>query len=180
MIELSGITVAFGGVKPIVDLNLTLDGHIQGLIGPNGAGKTTLLNVLSGFVIPVAGSVQMFGQNFGSIRPEDRLQHRITRSFQTPQVAADLTAAVDGPPTQTAGHGRTSADHRPRLRSDRRPLRPGRRSRLWHAHSTSAAPGLPPSPKGTGCSEPCPFQITCKPPPHSCRARTQTRLTTTR
>lgn len=93
MIELSGITVAFGGVKPIVDLNLTLDGHIQGLIGPNGAGKTTLLNVLSGFVIPVAGSVQMFGQNFGPIRPEDRLQHRITRSFQTPQVAADLTAA---------------------------------------------------------------------------------------
>ncbi|MEY1556694.1 ABC transporter ATP-binding protein [Yoonia sp. R2331] len=93
MIELSDITVSFGGVKPIVDLNLTLDGNIQGLIGPNGAGKTTLLNVLSGFVVPVAGAIRMFDQDFGPVRAEDRLKHGITRSFQTPQVATDLSVA---------------------------------------------------------------------------------------
>lgn len=93
MIELDGITVSFGGVKPIVDLTLNLPGRIQGLIGPNGAGKTTLLNVLSGFVVPVAGSVRMFGEDFGPIRPDRRLQNGVTRSFQTPQVAGDLTAA---------------------------------------------------------------------------------------
>lgn len=93
MIELANITVSFGGVKPIVDLNLKLDGKIQGLIGPNGAGKTTLLNVLSGFVVPVTGRIHMFGEDFGPIRPEARLQHGVTRSFQTPQVANDLTVA---------------------------------------------------------------------------------------
>jgi len=93
VIELKEITVSFGGVKPIVDLTLTMPGRIQGLIGPNGAGKTTLLNVLSGFVVPVAGSISLFGTNFGPIRPEQRLHNGITRSFQTPQVAADLTVA---------------------------------------------------------------------------------------
>lgn len=93
MIDLKNITVSFGGVKPIADLSVTMGGHIQGLIGPNGAGKTTLLNVLSGFVKPVSGSITLFGEDFGPIRPEARLENGITRSFQTPQVAADLTAA---------------------------------------------------------------------------------------
>lgn len=93
MIELSGITVSFGGVKPIVDLTLRMPGRIQGLIGPNGAGKTTLLNVLSGFVVPVAGHVALFGEDFGPVRPEQRLRNGIARSFQTPQVAGDLSAA---------------------------------------------------------------------------------------
>lgn len=85
--------VSFGGVKPIVDLDLTLDGKIQGLIGPNCAGKTTLLNILSGFVVPVAGCVRLFNRDFSPIRPEARLRHGITRSFQTPQVARDLSVA---------------------------------------------------------------------------------------
>lgn len=93
MIELNKITVSFGGVKPIVDLTLTMPGRIQGLIGPNGAGKTTLLNVLSGFVVPVEGSITLFGNDFGPIQPEQRLHNGITRSFQTPQVATDLTVA---------------------------------------------------------------------------------------
>ena len=93
MIDLKDITVSFGGVKPIADLTVTMNGKIQGLIGPNGAGKTTLLNVLSGFVKPIKGTVTLFGTDFGPIRPEARLQNGIARSFQTPQVAADLTAA---------------------------------------------------------------------------------------
>jgi branched-chain amino acid transport system ATP-binding protein len=93
MIELKDITVSFGGVKPISGLTVTMGGRIQGLIGPNGAGKTTLLNVLSGFVTPVSGSITLFGENFGPVRAEARLENGITRSFQTPQVAADLTAA---------------------------------------------------------------------------------------
>ena len=93
MIDLRDITVSFGGVKPIANLTVTMSGNIQGLIGPNGAGKTTLLNVLSGFVKPVNGTITLFGEDFGPVRPEARLENGITRSFQTPQVAADLTAA---------------------------------------------------------------------------------------
>lgn len=91
MISLANLTIAFGAVKPIKDLHLTLDGKIHGLIGPNGAGKTTLLNVLSGFVRPLNGQVNAFGQDLLMAAPEDRLSLGITRSFQTPQVARDMT-----------------------------------------------------------------------------------------
>lgn len=91
MITLENLTIAFGPIKPIEDLDLTLDGHIHGLIGPNGAGKTTLLNVLSGFVRPERGEVTAFGTNLKAAEPEARLSLGITRSFQTPQVALDMT-----------------------------------------------------------------------------------------
>jgi len=91
MIALANVTIAFGAVKPIVDLDLTLDGQVHGLIGPNGAGKTTLLNVLSGFVRPVKGQVTAFGHDLVAAAPEARLGLGIARSFQTPQVALDMT-----------------------------------------------------------------------------------------
>jgi len=42
-------------------------GRIVGLLGRNGAGKTTLLNIVSGIVLPSAGSAATFGV------PTDRL-----------------------------------------------------------------------------------------------------------
>ena len=91
MIEIQNLTIAFGAVKPVVDLDLTIDGQIHGLIGPNGAGKTTLLNALSGFVKPAGGTVTAFGEVLNTAAPEARLSLGITRSFQTPQVALDMT-----------------------------------------------------------------------------------------
>ena len=42
------------------------DGERVALIGPNGAGKSTLLRVLSGFVVPVQGDVELLGRHFGA------------------------------------------------------------------------------------------------------------------
>ncbi|WP_419918443.1 ABC transporter ATP-binding protein [Candidatus Poriferisocius sp.] len=48
LLEVSGVTVRFGGVIALNDLSFTVDeGSICGLIGPNGAGKTTMFNVIS-------------------------------------------------------------------------------------------------------------------------------------
>jgi len=91
MIEITGLTIAFGAVKPIEALSLTIDGRIHGLIGPNGAGKTTLLNMLSGFVRPASGQVRAFGQDLLAAAPEARLPMGIARAFQKPQVALDMT-----------------------------------------------------------------------------------------
>ena len=52
MIEVSGLTVRFGGVTSLDGMSVTFDAGTCGLIGPNGAGKTTFFNVLSGFVRP--------------------------------------------------------------------------------------------------------------------------------
>jgi branched-chain amino acid transport system ATP-binding protein len=91
MIKIENLTVQFGGVRPIDGLSVTLDKSIVGLIGPNGAGKTTLLNVLSGFVTPVHGTVTVDGQTITNIAPHKRAQVGLRRTFQTDQIADDLT-----------------------------------------------------------------------------------------
>ena len=53
MIEITKLTMDFGGVRALNDLTVTLDDSVVGIIGLNGAGKTALLNVLSGLVIGV-------------------------------------------------------------------------------------------------------------------------------
>jgi branched-chain amino acid transport system ATP-binding protein len=91
MITIENLTVQFGGVKPIDGLTVTLDKPIVGLIGPNGAGKTTLLNVLSGFVTPTSGTVGVDGLSISNIAPHKRAQMGLRRTFQTDQIADDLT-----------------------------------------------------------------------------------------
>ena len=91
MIDIENLTVQFGGVKPIDGLSVTLARPVVGLIGPNGAGKTTLLNVLSGFVTPKTGSVRVNGQTLTGIAPHQRASMGLRRTFQTDQIADDLT-----------------------------------------------------------------------------------------
>jgi branched-chain amino acid transport system ATP-binding protein len=91
MIEISDLTVSFGGVRPLDGLDATLRAPIVGLIGPNGAGKTTLLNVLSGFVRPGRGTIMMDGVNLLPLRPAARVRHGLRRTFQQQLVADDLT-----------------------------------------------------------------------------------------
>jgi ABC-type branched-subunit amino acid transport system ATPase component len=91
MIEIDNLTVQFGGVRPIEALGVRLDQPIVGLIGPNGAGKTTLLNVLSGFVTPTNGTVRVNGQDVTHVPPHQRAAMGLRRTFQTDQIADDLT-----------------------------------------------------------------------------------------
>ena len=63
MIEVSDLTVKFGGVTPLDAMSVKFEKGTCGLIGPNGAGKTTFFNVLSGFVKPASGSVTAFGDD---------------------------------------------------------------------------------------------------------------------
>lgn len=90
-VSLTGVTVQFGGVRPLNDLTLDLSGRIVGIVGPNGAGKTTLLNVLSGFVTPIAGRVDVSGTNLLAMNPYQRSRWGLRRTFQTEQVVDSLT-----------------------------------------------------------------------------------------
>ena len=61
-LQLSGITVTFGGLTALQDVGLTVGPRqVHGVIGPNGAGKTTLFNVACGFVQPDSGDVVRAG-----------------------------------------------------------------------------------------------------------------------
>ena len=56
ILRVSDITMQFGGVVAVDNLNLEVNkGEIVGLIGPNGAGKTTAFNVITGVYAPTNG-----------------------------------------------------------------------------------------------------------------------------
>jgi branched-chain amino acid transport system ATP-binding protein len=92
MIEIDGVTVEFGGVRPLDNLSARLTAPVNGLIGPNGAGKTTLLNVISGFVTPVSGEVRLMGMPLTGLPPVRRMRLGLRRTFQQELVVEDLTA----------------------------------------------------------------------------------------
>ena len=91
MIEVSGLTVRYGGVTSLDDMSLTFQAGTCGLIGPNGAGKTTFFNVLSGFVRPAAGTVRAFGDDLLAMAHFRRARWGVRRTFQTEQAIDQLS-----------------------------------------------------------------------------------------
>lgn len=92
VLSIEGLTVSFDGFKAVDDLNLYVDrNEVHVVIGPNGAGKTTLLNVLSGFVEPKRGWVKVNGQMMTGVPAHKRAEFGLRRTFQTDQIADDLT-----------------------------------------------------------------------------------------
>jgi len=83
VIEVSGLTVRFGGVTPLNAMSVTFPAGTCGLIGPNGAGKTTFFNVLSGFVKPASGAIKVFGEDLLKMAVYRRARWGVRRTFQT-------------------------------------------------------------------------------------------------
>ncbi len=91
MIDVSGLTVRFGGVTPLDEMDVKFEAGTCGLIGPNGAGKTTFFNVLSGFVRPATGSIEAFGENLLKMAHFRRARWGVRRTFQTEQAIEELS-----------------------------------------------------------------------------------------
>ncbi|AFL50422.1 branched-chain amino acid transport system ATP-binding protein [Sinorhizobium fredii] len=92
VLEAKNIHVAFGGIKALRGVDLTLQaGDILGLIGPNGAGKTTMVNVLSGFQRPSPGVVSLDGEDVSALSARKMAQAGIARSFQAARLFRELT-----------------------------------------------------------------------------------------
>jgi branched-chain amino acid transport system ATP-binding protein len=83
LLELQKVTMQFGGLKAVADLDLSIQvGELVGLIGPNGAGKTTVFNVITGVYNPTHGDVRFAGRSIRSLRPHAIAHRGITRTFQ--------------------------------------------------------------------------------------------------
>ena len=60
MINMHSLTKYYDGFCAVDHIDLDIDqGEIVGLLGPNGAGKTTTLRILTGYLKPSSGSVQI-------------------------------------------------------------------------------------------------------------------------
>ncbi len=81
MIQLHGISLAFGGQQVLNDLTWTVrPGQRIGLIGPNGAGKSTLLKLIAGRLNPDEGTVSMGGSQSVGYLEQDAQESNTGRS----------------------------------------------------------------------------------------------------
>ena len=81
-IDLRNITVRFGGVPVLKNLNLYIrNGEFVTLLGPSGCGKTTTLRVIAGFLEPDEGEVVFDGADCRGVPPHKRPVNTIFQRY---------------------------------------------------------------------------------------------------
>jgi branched-chain amino acid transport system ATP-binding protein len=71
MLEVTDLTVAYGGVVAVDSVSLTVaEGSITTVLGANGAGKTTLVRTISGLVKARRGSMRVGSTELSGQSPE--------------------------------------------------------------------------------------------------------------
>jgi ABC-type branched-subunit amino acid transport system ATPase component len=92
LLELSGVSMSFGGLLVIDGLDLVVnEREIVSVIGPNGAGKTTLFNLITGIYSPDAGEIRLDGENLVGMPPHKIAQRGAARTFQTLRLFLNMT-----------------------------------------------------------------------------------------
>ena len=93
LLEVSGLTMRFGGLLAVNNVALRIDkGQVVSIIGPNGAGKTTVFNCLTGFYQPTSGSVRFQGEEVSGL-PGFRIARKgMVRTFQHVRLFKEMTA----------------------------------------------------------------------------------------
>jgi ABC-type branched-subunit amino acid transport system ATPase component len=107
MLDLRGVSKAFGGLQVISDLDFHVDrNEIVSVIGPNGAGKTTLFNLVTGVYEPDRGEIDFEGESIVGLQPYRITQRGIARTFQTLRLFLNMTVREN---VMAAAYGHTRA-----------------------------------------------------------------------
>jgi ABC-type branched-subunit amino acid transport system ATPase component len=107
LLELKGVSKAFGGLQVIDDLDLHVGEHeIVSVIGPNGAGKTTLFNLVTGIYAPEAGEILFEGESLLGLAPNRITRRGVARTFQTLRLFLNMTVKEN---VMAAAYGHTKA-----------------------------------------------------------------------
>jgi branched-chain amino acid transport system ATP-binding protein len=107
VLELRGVSKAFGGLRCVDDLDLVVDEReIVSVIGPNGAGKTTVFNLVSGIYRPDEGDILLDGKSIVGLPPHRITQRGIARTFQTLRLFLNMTVKEN---VMSAAYGHTRA-----------------------------------------------------------------------
>ena len=92
MLSIEGLNVAYGGLRALVDVTISVAaGQFVAIVGPNGAGKTTLFKAVSGIVSPTAGRITFDGQDLLAVPPAERAHLGIAHVPEGRQVFRTLS-----------------------------------------------------------------------------------------
>ena len=92
VLEISGISKAFPGVKALETVNLELyPGTVTALVGENGAGKSTLVKILTGVYTPDEGQILLGGKAVVIPNAETAFRSGITATHQETVLFDELT-----------------------------------------------------------------------------------------
>jgi branched-chain amino acid transport system ATP-binding protein len=83
-------------------------GERVGLIGSNGAGKTTFVNMITGYLKPDAGVIALDGRDITALGPRAIMRLGVARSFQIPQLCAEMSVLDNMLVATACGEGRLS------------------------------------------------------------------------
>jgi len=87
-----GLHKHFDGVVAAEDVSLEVAaGERVGLIGSNGAGKTTFVNMVTGYLKPDSGRIEIEGADITGLGPRQIVRRGVARSFQVPQLYPELS-----------------------------------------------------------------------------------------
>ncbi len=92
LLELTGLSKHFGGVRAVDALDLTVnEGEIFGLIGPNGSGKSTTVNLVCGVLPTTSGQVRFQGEDITDAASHVCVAHGLARTFQNIRLFGHLS-----------------------------------------------------------------------------------------
>ncbi len=89
MIEIHDLTKNYGERRAIDRLNFSVKkGEVVGFLGPNGAGKTTTMKIITGFMAPTSGKVEIAG--YDVFEDPFEVKKRIGYLPETPPLYGDM------------------------------------------------------------------------------------------
>lgn len=111
MLALQDVSKSFGSLKVTDGVSFDVpEGQALGIIGPNGAGKSTLFNLITGNLLPDAGTIRFDGRDVTRSPAMRRCLDGVGRSFQIPQPFRKLTVFENLLVAATHGRGASEAE----------------------------------------------------------------------
>lgn len=106
----------FGETRAVDNVDFTVnEGEFLSLVGTNGAGKTTLVNIVTGFDLPTAGSVELAGDDITSWAPHRRARAGLARTYQHGRLFSELSVREN---VEVAALGVRASPREARRRAD--------------------------------------------------------------
>ncbi len=92
VVELKDISCRFGKNYAVRDASLSIHpGEVVGLVGDNGAGKSTIVKIISGYIAPTSGSIEVMGKPVRFASPRQARSSGIETVYQDLAIVNEMS-----------------------------------------------------------------------------------------